>query len=387
MQQWMIGLGFVVAVCYITIIRLYSFRVRLTNAGQQWTGYGCSLHTGAITWRLPLAIQAVPAVILCFGVWLLPESPRWLIEKGRAEAGREILARLHSNRDRSNIHMVEAEIAQINDSIAEERRSAVHSWRELLSKARWRHRLLLACGIQAFTQCSGTNIISNYNPGLYRTLGLKGTTPLMLQGIWGALAQFWNTVFMLFIDRVGRRKLLIPSLLGMGATMCIEAALAQANGGFRDPSANPDAVRAAIAMFFVFSIFFTSLGLISWIYPSEIFPTAIRARGSSLATATNWSLNLVFAQCTPIARSTMGFNYFYCFFAFNWVAAAITWAFYPETAGKSLEDVEHIFSSSSCDDFPHPVPDLKNDVVAVANPADSDWSRENLELSCHAKMS
>ncbi|KAB8272391.1 general substrate transporter [Aspergillus minisclerotigenes] len=366
MQQWMIGLGVVVA---------------------QWTGYGCSLHTGAITWRLPLAIQAVPAVILCFGVWFLPESPRWLIEKGRAEAGREILARLHSNRDRSNIHMVEAEIAQINDSIAEERRSAVHSWRELLSKARWRHRLLLACGIQAFTQCSGTNIISNYNPGLYRTLGLKGTTPLMLQGIWGALAQFWNTVFMLFIDRVGRRKLLIPSLLGMGATMCIEAALAQANGGFRDPSVNPDAVRAAIAMFFVFSIFFTSLGLISWIYPSEIFPTAIRARGSSLATATNWSLNLVFAQCTPIARSSMGFNYFYCFFAFNWVAAAITWAFYPETAGKSLEEVEHIFSSSSRDDFPHPVPDLKNDVVAVANPADSDWSRENLELSCHAKMS
>ncbi|OGM41030.1 hexose carrier protein [Aspergillus bombycis] len=333
MQQWMIGLGIVVA---------------------QWTGYGCSLHTGAITWRLPLAIQAVPAVILCGGVWCLPESPRWLIEKGHTEAGREVLSRLHLNRDRSNIQMIDAEIAQINDSIAEERRSAVHSWRELLSQARWRHRLLLACGIQAFTQCSGTNIISNYNPGLYRTLGLEGTTPLMLQGIWGALAQFWNTVFMLFIDRVGRRTLLIPSLLGMGATMCIEAALAQANGGFRDPSANPDAVRAAIAMFFVFSIFFTGLGLISWIYPSEIFPTAIRARGSSLATATNWSLNLVFAQCTPIARSSMGFNYFYCFFAFNWVAAAIAWAFYPETAGKSLEEVEHIFSSGSRDDIPPP---------------------------------
>ncbi|KAB8072996.1 general substrate transporter [Aspergillus leporis] len=347
MQQWMIGMGFVVA---------------------QWTGYGCSLHTGAFTWRFPLALQAVPAVILCCGVWFLPESPRWLIEKGRAEAGREVLTRLHLNKDGSNVHMVDTEFAQIKDNIAEEKPTAVHSWREILSQARWRHRVLLACGIQVFTQCSGTNIISNYNPSLYSSLGLKANTPLMIQGIWGALAQFWNTVFMLFIDRVGRRKLLIPSLLGMGATMGIEAALAQANGGYRDPStANPDAVRAAIAMFFVFSIFFTSLGLISWLYQSEIFPTAIRARGSSLGTATNWSLNLIFAQCTPIARSSMGFNYFYCFFAFNWVAAVIVWAFYPETGGKSLEEVELVFSSSDQDNRACPLSGLKTNVFTVSN--------------------
>jgi MFS family permease len=264
--------------------------------------------------------------------------------------------------------MVDTEFAQIKDNIAEEKPTAVHSWREILSQARWRHRVLLACGIQVFTQCSGTNIISNYNPSLYSSLGLKANTPLMIQGIWGALAQFWNTVFMLFIDRVGRRKLLIPSLLGMGATMGIEAALAQANGGYRDPStANPDAVRAAIAMFFVFSIFFTSLGLISWLYQSEIFPTAIRARGSSLGTATNWSLNLIFAQCTPIARSSMGFNYFYCFFAFNWVAAVIVWAFYPETGGKSLEEVELVFSSSDQDNRACPLSGLKTNVFTVSN--------------------
>ncbi|KAK1139870.1 hypothetical protein N8T08_011115 [Aspergillus melleus] len=328
MQQWMIGLGVVVA---------------------QWTGYGCSLHhTGDFTWRFPLALQAVPAVILVAGVWLLPESPRWLIEKGRTEKGRAVLARLHLNRDQSNADLVELEFAEISESITEEQRRGVRSWRQLLcTRATWRRRVLLACGLQAFTQCSGTNVIQNYNPGLYKTLGLKDPTPLMIQGIWGALAQFWNCVFMLFIDRVPRRKLLIPSLLGMGVTMCVEAALAQANNGFADPSANPNAVRAAIAMFFVFSFFFTSIGLISWIYQSEIFPTAIRARGSSLATATNWSLNLVFAQCSPIARTNIGFNYFYCFFAFNWVAAIIVWLFYPETAGKSLEEVEQVFTSDS----------------------------------------
>ncbi|PYI33008.1 high-affinity hexose transporter [Aspergillus indologenus CBS 114.80] len=321
LQQWMIGLGAVVA---------------------QWVGYGCSLRTGNFTWSFPLALQALPAIVLSGGIWFLPESPRWLIEQGRTDEGRTTLTRLHA----ANTLLIETEYAQIRASIAEERRRAPRTWRALLfTSATWRHRILLACGMQAFTQCSGTNIISTYNPSLYRSLGLSETTSLMIQGIWGALAQFWNTVFIvLFIDRVPRRTLLLPSLVGMGATMCIEAALGQAYRNFiTDPPAPAPAVRAAIALFFVFSVFFTSLGLISWLYQSEIFPTAIRARGGSIATATNWSLNLVFAQCTPIARSRMGFNYFYCFAAFNWAAALLVWFAYPETAGRSLEEAEHVF--------------------------------------------
>jgi MFS family permease len=165
----------------------------------------------------------------------------------------------------------------------------------------------------------------------------------MIIGIWGALAVFWNTVFMFFIDKVGRRKLLIPSLLGMGAAMCVEATLAR-YFDFDDSNSNPAALRAAIAMFFVFSLFFTALGMISWIYQSEIFPTPIRARGSSVATATNWSLNLIFAQCSPIALTSIGYKYFYCFVGFNWAAVVIVWLFYPETAGRSLEEVEEVFT-------------------------------------------
>jgi len=165
----------------------------------------------------------------------------------------------------------------------------------------------------------------------------------MIIGVWGALAVFWNTVFMFFIDKVGRRKLLIPSLLGMGATMCVEATLAR-YFAFDDSNSNPAALRAAIAMFFVFSLFYTALGMISWIYQSEIFPTPIRARGSSMATATNWSLNLIFAQCSPIALTSIGYKYFYCFVGFNWAAMVLVWVFYPETAGRSLEEVEEVFT-------------------------------------------
>ncbi|KAJ5577583.1 uncharacterized protein N7459_006547 [Penicillium hispanicum] len=320
LQQWMIGLGIMVA---------------------QWVGYGCSLHTGDFSWRFPLSLQTAPALVLTCGIWFLPESPRWLIENGKEAAGRRVLTRLHLNQAATNTQAVEHELAQIHASVAYQHHAVFRSWRVLFSRP-WRHRLLLACGLQAFTQLSGTNVIQNYGPRLYKSLGLSTSISLMIIGVWGALAVLWNTLFMLFVDKVGRRTLLLPSLLGMGAAMCVEATLAR-YVDFSDPTANPDALRAAIAMFFVFSLSFTALGLISWIYPSEIFPTAIRARGSSAATATNWSLNLIFAQCSPIALTRLGSRYFYCFVGFNWAAVVVVWLWYPETAGRSLEEVEEVF--------------------------------------------
>lgn len=287
-------------------------------------------------------MQTAPALILACGIWLLPESPRWLIETGKEQAGRSVLTRLHLNRDATNNQFVEHELNQIYESIYHKKESVVRSWRHILLSKQWRYRILLACGLQAFTQTSGANVIQNYGPRIYKSLGLSTSTSLMIIGVWGALAVLWNTIFMLFIDKVGRRKLLIPSLLGMGASMCVEATLARYIN-FGDSESNRDALRAAIAMFFVFSFFFTGLGLISWIYQSEIFPTAIRARGSSVATATNWSLNLIFAQCSPVALTRIGSNYFYCFVGFNWAAVFLVWFWYPETVRRSLEEVEEVF--------------------------------------------
>ena len=307
-------------------------------------GYGCSRYTDDFAWRFPLSFQTAPAIILTCGVFFLPESPRWLIEHGKEGAGRSVLTSLHLNRSATNIQNVEQELSQIRESVTHETQTVIPSWIELLLSPQWRYRLLLACGLQAFTQCSGANVIQNYGPRLYKSLGLSTSTSLMIIGIWGALAVLWNTIFMLFIDKVGRRKLLIPSLLGMGAALCAEATLARFVE-FDNSESNPAALRAAIAMFFVFSFFFTALGLISWIYQSEIFPTAIRARGSSAATATNWSLNLIFAQCSPIALSRIGADYFYCFAGFMWAAMFIVWLWYPETVGRSLEEVEEVFGS------------------------------------------
>ncbi|OJD28028.1 hypothetical protein ACJ73_00558 [Blastomyces percursus] len=321
MQQWMIGWGFFVA---------------------QWVGFGSSHVRHSFSWSFPLSLQAFPALILIIGTLFLPESPRWLIEHGQLQSGRDVLIRIHSNHTPPNTSLIDKEHKQICETVSIEKRESSKSWREIfITNPSWRRCIILAAGIQTFTQCSGVNIIQYYGPRLYATLGFSTSRSLMIIGISGALAQTWNTLCLFLIDRVGRRKLLIPSLLGMGATLFVEATLSR----YFDPdsSTNAHALRSAVAMYFVFSFFFTPLGVLSWIYPVETFSTPIRARGSSVSTFVNWSLNILFAQCAPIGLSRLDYRFFYCFMAFNWIGAVMVWLWFPETIGKTLEEVESVF--------------------------------------------
>jgi sugar porter (SP) family MFS transporter len=321
MQQWMLGLGFVVA---------------------QWVGYGSSKATGPFSWRFPLSLQVLPAIILGAGILFLPESPRWLLEHEKSEQAKRTLETLHLKRDGSNVDFVDREFLEIRDAIlAEKAETKSVTWKVIFTNAPYRRRVILACGIQAFTQTSGVNVIGYYGPRIYATLGFSVSTSLFIIGIYGAFAQLWNTVCLAVMDRVGRKKLLLPSMVGMGAALCVNATLAH----YFDPdtSTNQHALRANVAMNFVFSVFFTSLGVISWVYPAEIMSTAIRARGTSLSTVTNWSLNLVFAQCSPLALSKLGYRYFYIFAALNWVGALLIYLCYEETLGRTLEQLDELF--------------------------------------------
>jgi hypothetical protein len=98
-----------------------------------------------------------------------------------------------------------------------------------------------------------------------------------------------------------------------------------------------------VAMNFVFSFFYTFVGIISWVYPAEIFPVDIRNQGNSITTFTNWTVNLVFAQFSPTALTNIGFRYFYVFFAFNMVSFISYILFFTETKGKTLEQTDELF--------------------------------------------
>ncbi|KAJ5368665.1 general substrate transporter [Penicillium cataractarum] len=351
--QWMLSWGFLVA---------------------QWLGYGCFKVNSDFQWRFPLSFQVVPGLIMACGIWFLQESPRWLIEKDQQEAAKAVLRKLHGNG--SNEEFLELEYREIRDTIVAEKTLAVQTWRALIAKPSWRKRLALGCGVQAFGQLSGINVINYYGNVIYEILGIGTGTSLMIVGISGALSICYCTAGLYLLDRVGRVKPLIFSATGMACALVVNAVLSQyyvmKSGG---QTSDGNALRAMVAMNLVFSFFFTFTGIISWVYPAEIFPMEIRAKGNSISTITNWALNLLFAQCAPIALSKMGFKFFYFFFAFNAVAAVCYAFLFPETKDKSLEQMDELFGDQI---VPHALEDPEGAAAAM---------REKLQHVIHAEDS
>jgi MFS family permease len=160
----------------------------------------------------------------------------------------------------------------------------------------------------------------------------------MIIGISGALSIVYCTLGLWALDRVGRVKPLIVSAVGLALALLVNAVQAQYL-----KESNTNQLRSMVAMNFVFSLFYTPLGIISWVYPAEIFPVQARALGNAITTFTNWTVNLVFAQFSPQALTAIGFRYFYVFFVFNLIAAVTYFFFFPETKGRTLEQMDELF--------------------------------------------
>jgi hypothetical protein len=176
----------------------------------------------------------------------------------------------------------------------------------------------------------------------------------MIIGINGALSIVYCTIGLWLLEKAGRIKPLIVSAVGLAAALLVNAVQAQ----YFNPD-NANQLRSMVAMNFVFSLFYTPLGIISWVYPAEIFPVEVRALGNAITTFTNWTVNLIFAQFTPAALTAIEFKYFYVFFVFNIIALLSYIFFYPETKGRTLEQMNELFGDLVVDD-----PTAKKAVVA-----------------------
>ncbi|KAJ0364997.1 hypothetical protein COL26b_012259 [Colletotrichum chrysophilum] len=299
--------------------------------------YASELSEAKHRGRFPLAFQCIPGIILALGIYFLQESPRWLMEKGRPDEARQGLDKLRIGVDEK---VVEVEYNEIRLAVREQ--SALNKtwnlWKEILTRPSWRKRLLLGCALQAFSPLSGINVINYFGPRIYELLGIGTQTSLMIIGINGALGIIYNSVGLWMLDRVGRVRPLIVSALGLAAALLVNAIQFQ----YLDRS-NADQLRSMVAMNFVFGFFFTPLGIISWVYPAEIFPLEIRALGNALTTFTNWTVNLILVSFSPQALTAIGFKFFYVFFVFNMIAAVCYYLFYPETRGKTLEQMDELF--------------------------------------------
>ncbi|KAJ7786197.1 general substrate transporter [Mycena metata] len=298
-----------------------------------WTDYFCSFIDSDLSWRIPLFIQCVIGAILAAGSLVMPESPRWLIDTDKDAEGMRVIADLHGGDPGNSVAI--AEFEEIKEKVQEERdsgeaRTYAMMWR------RYKRRVLLAMSSQAFAQLNGINVISYYAPMVFEEAGWRGRDAILMTGINSIIYILSTLPPWYLVDRWGRRAILLS-----GAVIMATALFATGYWLYIDV---PQTAKAVVVCVIIFNAAFGySWGPLPWLYPPEIMPLTIRAKGVSLSTATNWAFNFWVGATTPIFQELMTWRLypmhgFFCICSF-----VVVYFLYPETKGVPLEEMDAVF--------------------------------------------
>jgi sugar porter (SP) family MFS transporter len=283
----------------------------------------------ADNWRWMLGVAALPGAALAVGMLTVPHTPRWLVQAGRRDEARDVLARLRSRDEEAD---VDAELGEIERAAESERRSGV---RDLL-KPRIRPLLVVGMGLALFQQLVGTNAVIYYAPTILNDTGLGSSTAIGQTVFVGVTNVVFTIVAVLLIDRVGRRPLLLTGTAGMLVGFLGLGAY------FTWPWLAGHAPWVALAALILFiASFAVGLGPVFWLMISEIFPQGVRSAAMSASTVVNWAGNfLVAATFLSLSNAITRQGSFYLYAGL----AALAFVFFrwkvPETKGRSLEQIQ-----------------------------------------------
>ena len=279
-------------------------------------------------WRWMLGLALVPAAIFGSGMIFLPESPRWLLRRGRRENARMVLVRVRGTPD------VTDELLQIERSLAQAPESGRLS--DLLTPS-VRSALIVGIGLAVFQQITGINTVIYYAPVIIQSAGISSASGAILAtaGI-GLVNVLMTIVAMRLIDRKGRKPLLLVGIAGMVVTLGVLGLV------FRmSQHTSTLAWLAVISMMAYVASFAISLGPIFWLLISEIYPLKIRNSAEGLAATFNWGSNLLITLTFLTLVERMGPSWTFWLYGLSAVAAWIfSYYFVPETKGRSLEEIE-----------------------------------------------
>ncbi|KAF2871033.1 high affinity glucose transporter RGT2 [Massariosphaeria phaeospora] len=368
------GVGFISAIVILYMSEIAPKKVRgAVVAGYQFcitigillancVVYATQSRRDTGSYRIPIAVQFLWAIILATGLFILPESPRYFVKKGKLDLAADALARVRGQPlDSEYIQDELAEIVANHEyemSIVKQT-SYIGSWAscfegKITSPASNVRRTMLGICMQACQQLTGINFIFYFGPVFFQQLGTI-KDPFLI-GLVTTLVNVCSTPLSFWmVERIGRRNILIGGAFLMIIFQFIVGAIG-ATAGKDTPThpANPNAVKAMIAFICLnIAAFATTWGPAAWIVIGEIFPLTIRSRGVGLSTASNWFWNCIIAVITPYLvadqdkSAKLGSNVFFMWGGLCCLSFMFAYFFVPETKGLTLEQVDKMLEETT----------------------------------------
>ncbi|KAK7181091.1 MFS monosaccharide transporter [Paraphaeosphaeria sporulosa] len=326
-----------------------------------WIEYGCSFYgdgTSSFIWRFPIAFQIPMLLTLMALVMFFPESPRWLVKVGREDEARYVLSRLRGNVTGEEQEKTEAEFQDIVTSVEIERsgRKGPQSYFHMLfgigsGKLHTGRRVQLVIWLQIMQEWVGIAGVTIYAPTIFGIAGMSPEKRQWIAGLNNIFYMFSTLICVFTLDKIGRRWTLYWGSVGQGIAMALAGGFSylgqqgtlEGNAGKASAYGN-----AAVSMVYIFTFIFGATWLtVPWLYPAEIFPLEVRAKGNAWGVV-GWSIgNGWLTLLCPVMFKALSEKTLYIFAACNAITIPMVWALYPETNQRTLEEIDLLFAADS----------------------------------------
>ena len=328
-----VGMASVVSPMYIAEISPAKIRGRLVALNQLAIVVGILLSyfsnwvlvdTGINNWRYMLVAEILPAITFLVGLFFIPESPRWLTKEGLEKEALDVLNVV------AGAANADHELQEVKKSLAEKKTSL----KELLHPS-LRRVLIVGILFSLFAHITGIDTIIYYGPIIFLESGFKTDSALLASVMIGITNLIFTFVGMAMVDKAGRKFLLLVGLAGMGISMMLVGFCMQS-----------DMISAKWTLLWIMTYiasFAMSIGVVIWVYLSEIYPTRVRGQALSVATMVLWLGNVILTQLFPVMMERFGGGTFYIFSFICLLAFIFTWTMVKETKGVSLEEIEEMW--------------------------------------------
>jgi len=300
---------------------------------------------GNWSWRVPSLLQIIPSLLQVCTVFLIPESPRWLVSKDRDDEAFAVLTKYHAEGDASSI-LVQAEMVQIRSTVKLEMEANKQSWMTMVRGSGMRRRFLIASFLGLFTQMSGNTLLSYYTNILFTMMGFTTSYAKTRINIANQCWSFITAVIIaLYVTRFKRRLAFMTSSTSMlvvfiSMTICFQQLLVAKNAGTENHSAQ------IAALFFYFAYapcYAIGNNALTYTYLIELFPYSVRSRGIGIEQIFGKAGGFFSNFVNPIALDAIGWKYFAAYCAWIFFEFCFQFIFYPETQGRTLEELAFLF--------------------------------------------